>query len=205
MLYLRMNGANGATVFYDDSPSHKAVTTVGGAAISTTESRFKGSSGYFDGAGDYLTLADSEDWNFGTGNLTVDFWMWCDTTSGIQMLIGQSPSSGSRWVIYTATGTPSLYDTGTTLAIDAGGAFTASAWNHIALVRNGTSFVVYLNGVGGTPGASSSAMADVAGVLSIGRQEYDSQYFTGYLAEVRVSKGIARWTANFTPPTRQLI
>jgi hypothetical protein len=70
-LLLHMDGTNGSTVFTDLSPVPKVVTRFGDAQISTAQSKFGGSSAYFDGTGDYLTVASSADFGFGTGDFTI--------------------------------------------------------------------------------------------------------------------------------------
>src|SRR3989338_1134677 len=72
-LVLHSNGTDGSTRF-TDSATNKTTTAYGNAQIDTAQSKFCGASGLFDGTGDYLTLADSDDWSFGTGNWTIDCW-----------------------------------------------------------------------------------------------------------------------------------
>jgi len=73
-LLLNANGADNSTVFTDTSPTPKTVTAVGNAKISTSQSKFGGSSMYFDGTGDYLTSPSSTDFDLG-GTYTVEFWV----------------------------------------------------------------------------------------------------------------------------------
>ena len=72
-LLLHCNGADESAVFTDEAG--KTVTRNGGAQIDTAQYKFHGASGLFDGTGDYLSLADSDDWDFGTGNFTVETWL----------------------------------------------------------------------------------------------------------------------------------
>ncbi len=73
-LLLHMDGSNGSTNFVDSAQS-RSVTANGNAQISTSQYKFGGASGYFDGSGDYLTVPDSSDWTFGTGDFTIDLWV----------------------------------------------------------------------------------------------------------------------------------
>ena len=75
LLLLHCNGADTSTTFIDSSRSHKTVTPNGNSQIDTAQSKFGGASSLFDGTGDYLSVPDSEDWNFGTGSFTFDFWV----------------------------------------------------------------------------------------------------------------------------------
>jgi hypothetical protein len=81
--------------------------------------------------------------------------------------------------------------------------FTATGWHHVAVVRTGDILRMFINGVQeGGDVAKSGAMDNSTGALSVGRWgEANSQYWNGWIDEVRISKGIARWTAGFTPPT----
>jgi hypothetical protein len=96
--------------------------------------------------------------------------------------------------------------------IGAGSAFTEEVWNHIAAVRSGTTFNIYLNGVALTPASTSGNIGTFdfvnnTSALMVGHETtYQSgvgAHFGGYLDEIRVSKGIARWTSAFTPPIRR--
>ena len=82
---------------------------------------------------------------------------------------------------------------------------TAATWHHCAWVRNGTSFKMFLNGSAVTSGVTiSGAIADSTATLNIGRNGDNIEYLTGYLDDVRITRGYARYTANFTPPTAAL-
>jgi len=191
-----------------------AVTAYGNAQIDTAQSKFGGASGLFDGTGDYLSLASSADWDFGTGDWTIDFWM---RRNGDQAdyagILGAALSTPAGYVIHfgnAATGTQNKIR----LTSKASGAWnteltTAAAipdatWTHIAFVRNGNALTVYVDGV-------ASASKDVTGYtynsaasgLVIARlySNTDGYYFKGWLDEFRISKGVARWTANFSPPS----
>src|SRR3990167_5305793 len=75
VLMLHMDGTDGATTFTDSSDNAKTMTAVGNAQIDTAQSKFGGASGLFDGTGDWLTTPDSTDWDLGTGDFTIDFWI----------------------------------------------------------------------------------------------------------------------------------
>jgi hypothetical protein len=78
-----------------------------------------------------------------------------------------------------------------------------ATWYHVAIVKNGTSYLMFINGTQiGTTQTSTGVFQDVAAVMRIGLSG-TSNYLNGWIDEFRVSKGIARWTANFTPPTAE--
>ncbi|MCK9578266.1 LamG domain-containing protein [bacterium] len=77
-------------------------------------------------------------------------------------------------------------------------------WNHLAFVRNGTNLILFINGTEKNRQITSSPMPSVANYLRIGSFDYGSQYnFQGYIDELRITKGVARWTTNFTVPSIQ--
>jgi hypothetical protein len=193
----------------------KTVTANGGAAVSTSQYKFSelGRSIYFDGSGDYLSLADSSDWDFGTGNFTIDFWFRPSVVDQYLRLIGNSEGSsgGTPWnswhVQYFIDGSVGLYRYGTggngSVVSSGSGLFSINTWYHVAFVREGTGtdqIKVYINGTLSGTGTSPDDYTNLVGSLTVGGAAFGQQ-LTGYMSSVRVSKGIARWTSNFTPDT----
>lgn len=213
-LLLHMNGSDGSTTFTDSSAAAKTMTANGNVQIDTAQSKFGGASGLFDGSGDYLsTTSTIADFDFSTGNFTVDFWCRANSLSG----------SGHNGLI-------TLYNTGTTtggfrIETDVSGGqkfntyvrytdatessaytttiLTTNTWYHYALVRSGNNFYVFVNGTQEATWSSSKTLQAAGGSLVIGRLYVDVNnfYWDGWIDELRISKGIARWTSNFTPPT----
>jgi hypothetical protein len=195
----------------------KTVTSHGGASIDTSPSVFGGASGKFvASSSQYVSLADSADWYFGTGDFTIDFWVRFNSlqTNSTIMLYSQVVGSTHRIYIILKTDYPRagqqqfrFYSNDGTNVV---GEFwwqcspnlATATWYHIALVRSGRSFWLFQGGTSLGTKTSSLSTADVASALTLGR--YTTGGFTsldGWLDEFRVSKGVARWTSNFTPPT----
>jgi hypothetical protein len=209
-LLLHGDGTNGSTTIIDSSPSPKTVTAVGNAQISTAQSKFGGSSLAFDGSGDYVSIADSADFTFGSGNFTIEFWVYpSDSTQRIIASHGNAALPGTAWD-FTRFSTGAVlfncYDTVGSVIIGAlqSPSITTNAWTHVALVRNGNSFVLYANGIGGSVLTSSSPLYDPSSAIDIGRLVGVGNAFNGYIDDFRITKGVARYTANFTPPTAPL-
>lgn len=210
-LLLHCNGTNGSTTFTDETG--KTVTANGGAKISTAQKVFGTASGLFDGSDDSLTVPDSEDWNFGSGDFTVDFrarFLSLPSSGNYMGLVGQHYNSDIPWsnlYIYNNSGTYQLrYDTGDGIAIYNDIDLSVNTWYHIALVRGGNSWYMFKDGTQiGATATNSKAVPNVAAPLTIGRCTIygNYRYFHGYLDEIRITKGIARWTADFTPPTSE--
>ena len=187
--------------------------------LSPPKKKFGTASGEFKGSGDYLSLADSDDWNFGSGAFTVDFWVkWnTDSTNFKSFIMGQMIGD-SRWHLYVhpSSGGIALYSmlNGSTnqdvnWAVY-GTTRNLNQWYHFAFVRidNGntaSSWRAFQDGVSQTltlnTGAWNGQMMDSGQNLLIGSFGGTLDFFDGCTDEIRISKGIARWTSNFTPPS----
>ena len=198
------------------SPSPKLVTCVGNAQIDTAQKKFGTGSILFDGTGDYLSLADSDDWDVGY-TFTIDCWIRLSNVAGAQHIVSHRESPVNLWWVgYNGiTKILEVYSyiyAGDVTPFDISCAFdpTVNTWYHIAWVRidNGNtsaSWRIYVDGVSQTltkiGGEWNGATPEVANYLAIGRNgDVDDTYFFGWIDELRISKGIARWTSNFTPP-----
>jgi len=200
-LMLHCDGANGGTTFTDSSNSPHTVTAVGNTHTDTAIKKFGTASGQFDGTGDTLTIPSNADFGFGTGDWTIDWWFYLDDTgtdphifdnrnSGIQTL--HFDTSDSYKLVYSVWQTPSGPK------IVSSSAPTPDTWIHFALVKSSGTTTMYFDGT--SVGSFSDTRDYPAGALTIGDYMGGGYGFTGYMDEIRISKGIARWTANFTPP-----
>ncbi|HOW36576.1 MAG TPA: SpvB/TcaC N-terminal domain-containing protein [Candidatus Omnitrophota bacterium] len=209
-LLMHADGVDGSAMFLDSSVSEHSITANGNAQIDTDQFKFNGASGLFDGAGDYLSISDSDDWNFGAGDFTVDAWIRFDSTANTQTIIGQWNDGGHYWFITWYQPSALLFfaarngDSPITDDIQVLKSWSpvVNTWYHIALVRNENAFTLYVDGSSIGTETDDSPIADLTGGLSIGRRGYDGlECFNGWMDELRISKGIARWTENFIPPT----
>jgi len=210
-LLLHMDGANNSTVFTDNSASHKAVTTKGTAKISTAQSKFGGSAGYFDGTNSYLSITDIATFNPSAGDYTVELYARATgpLTGQSRDLLAQSDSGGGYTPFIFRHSTAGnwamgIYNGSAYQSID-GGPITLNQWVHLAMVKSGTTIIFYVDGVskGSFTIANGGLLSTLSEPMSIGRLgSYNGNYFTGYIDELRVTKGVARYTANFTPPTQ---
>ncbi len=206
---LHMDGSDTSTTFTDESG--KTWTANGNAQIDTAQSKFGGASGLFDGAGDYIDTPDHADFDVGSGDFTVDFWFKKNTNGTNQVAFGQSNSTatattvGIYGYISLTTNKIAVYGyTGSTLKqLESSTTVTDTNWHHYAAVRSGNTLYLFLDGVNvGTLDVTGVTFNNSANKMAIGRNgEYDGQYANGWIDEFRFSKGIARWTTNFTPPT----
>lgn len=193
-LLLHMNGSNGSTTFTDSSSNGITVTGYGNAQISTAQSKFSGSSAYFDGSGDYLLTASSlAAFQMGTGDFTVEAFVRPSALTGYRGIIGLQ--SGDAGTLYTSGSSLLWYNTGLSA-----GTLVTDTWYHVAASRQGSSVRVFLNGVLGN---TSTFGTDITfGRLCVGSNGANTaEFFQGWIDEIRITKGVARYTANFTPPT----
>lgn len=187
----------------------KTITLAGNAARSATESKFGGYSAYFDGTGDYLTTPDSADFAFGSGDFTIECYFKQGATGGTYALCAQRTNTTTSYSFaFQITGSTitfigSTSGTGTTHTVTAAYTQETSNWHHAAVVRSGTVLTVFADGVPGTSvGIGAAALFDSAAVLSIGGDTTgSSNQFNGYIDDLRITKGVARYTTTFTPHT----
>lgn len=184
-----------------------AVTLAGNTARSSTQRKFGGYSAYFDGAGDFLYPVNSgPDFAFGTGDFTVEMWVYLPSLGVARTLYdGRPPSTNGLYVstYVSATNTIVFFVTELT-RITGTTALATMTWYHVALCRSGTSTKLFLNGV--QEGATYSDGNNYLGAANrpiIGIDSYNltATPMNGYIDDLRVTKGVARYTANFTPPS----
>ena len=202
MLLLHMDGADGSTVFTDSSPTPKTVTANGNAQISTAQSKFGGGSAHFVGSGGYLTTTNTASLEFGTGDFTVEGWIFCESVAGNRafLCLGSYFQKESGIIFYISNGKIAAYN-GSHQFIATNASVSANVWAHVAWVRSGTSFMMFTDGVLHHQGTLSANLSPTSTPIAIG---FDSQFsnaeFVGYIDDLRITKGVARYTANFTPP-----
>lgn len=207
-LLLQMDGVNGSTTFIDSSTGARSVTAAGNAQISTTQSRFGGSSGSFSTG--YITLPAANEYNLNANSFCIEFWVYFNSVAAGQRVAGGDTLAGgnNNWAIFTTSAGRLDYYLGSdsvsgTWGVAAGqliGNISTGQWYHVALVRNGTSFTGYLNGVAGASVTSSAALrTNATNGPRFGTQ--GTSYFNGYVDEVRITNGQARYTSSFTPPS----
>jgi len=198
---LLLNYTNGA-IF--DNAMMNDLETVGNAQISTSVYKYGTGSMAFDGTGDYLTSnAPTNNYAFGTGDFTIEGWFYLNTTASSQNFLDfRSSPSDVAGALYFDTTNVNWYVSGANRIT--GGTLSTSTWYHIAVCRSGTSTKLFISGtqVGSTYTDTNNyicpsgrpylgALGDGTGTL----------YFNGYMDDIRITKGYARYTANFTAPT----
>jgi hypothetical protein len=222
-LLLHGDGANGSTTITDSSPTPKMVTAVGNAQISTAQSKpgFGGSSIAFDGAGDYLTIPNNAAFDFGTGDFTIESWVYIaansspdDTGARYATITSTYPSATLNVPCYaftidgnsTTTGTGiSFYnrDASSGYSVSASVSISQNAWHHVAVSRLSATTRLFLDGALQTSGTLGNQTVTSVNTLRVGSGNFTGylQQLNGYIDDLRITKGVARYTSNFTPPT----
>jgi hypothetical protein len=209
VLLLHLDGTNGSTTFVDSSPTPKTVTAVETAQLRTAQSKFGPSSLWLDGSGDYLSIADSEAWNFGTGDFTAEAWVWVSSFALDQEFIAQRAPADqdSFWFLRVKTnGTIRAVNktlSVVTTDIVSVGTVSLNTWAHVALTRRLGVCKIWVSGSNNDVVTTNTAgtFSNPALPLLIGAGDPVSSYFNGYIDEVRITKGVARYTSNFPVPT----
>lgn len=208
-LLLHFDGANGSTAIVDSSANARTATIFGDTQISTAQSVFGGSSGLFDGTGDYLTFADHADFDFGNGDFTIEFRLRPATVAGVTTIISKRNlgTNSQPFHIIINAGVLQFYcsSNGTSLDIANAvsmGSISAGSWQKFAISRAGSAWRTFKDGVQVSSFTSSAAVVANSSVVYVGAQNNGGNLYNGHMDEVRVSKGIARWTADYTPPVR---
>jgi hypothetical protein len=193
-----MNFTNGGIV---DATSRNVYETVGNAIISNVQSKFGVGSISFPGAlTAYLKAPTNPSLDFGTGDFTVECWVYFNSVASDQGLFGGSTTNAweIRWRTSTGLNLGRL-----NTAFDSTFAWSPSAttWYHVAVTRSGTSVRGFVNGsqIGST--STNSNTYNSGTLFYIGITDTSNNAFNGYLDDIRITKGFARYTANFTAPT----
>ena len=167
----------------------------------------------FDGTGDKLSLDDSSDWDFGSGNFTIEFFLYADDLSSITTLVTQRNTNSvyspfylgynaSNNLRFFASSTGNTWDIANNVTF---GTLTTNRWYHIAIIRNGTQFVGYVDGTGTNLVTSSATLVSSSQSLAIGGELNSTTYdLDGKISNLRIIKGTALYTSAFTPPPTTL-
>jgi hypothetical protein len=200
---LHFDGVNGSTVITDNSKNNLYVTASNGAAISTAQSKFGGASVLFDGTNDNLTIASNSVFDFGTNDFTIEFWVYFNALSTSRMLVERwTTGNANSWQIYwrsTGTSIAFLVGSSTILLQDSNTTrITTGQWYHIAVTRSSSTNRLFINGTQVASATDSTSLTNSL-PLAIGTQtSTGTNYLNGYIDELRITNGYARYTSNFT-------
>jgi hypothetical protein len=167
--------------------------------------KFGSGSMYFDGTGDFLFIPASLQ-NRLLGDFTIEFWMYAISTASQQGLLAMNDLSTSGnngiGILLDTTGRIGFFvDGNVPITYSANNTISSSTWTYVALVRSGSTNTLYVNGSSVASNTTTPTWGTPA--ISVGRLYNDNTgvTFNGYIDDLRITNGFARYTANFTPPT----
>jgi len=197
-----------------DNTGKNVLETVGNAQIDTTTKKYGTGSMEFDGTGDWLLIPYSPEFVFGSGNFTIEGWVYPSTTGTVLHICGvnntSTPAVANQTVVMYKSTTEKLISYAavgsTSFTCTSSGNLTANQWSHVAFVRSGSTLTQYINGVAdGTANISTNSINNVNSPFAVGQVgQLTTTGWNGYIDDLRITKGVARYTANFTPPISTL-
>ena len=208
--------ANFANAGIYDGKMGNVLETVGSAQVATSPVKYGSGSMYFDGTGDYLVSPAGQNYEIGAGDFTLECWVYgvvFSSSNGGSGIIGKGNNTSTSGEVYTLqcnSGTLNFYSfnysSGTPVA---SGPFNlpTNAWSHVAVARANGITRVFVNGISGTAGTASYTVT-AGGNFYVGTQAYtpgdSTRSLNGFIDDLRITKGVARYIANFTPPQQAL-
>lgn len=194
------NSSNAFSVTVSGTPSIQRFSPFSPSAAYSTS--VIGGSGYFDGTGDYITAPANAAYAFGSGNFTIECWIYPTASLTNQNIIGTAlTTTGDQWLFSSSATNKIRFTTYFTNTVLGTIVIKLNSWNHIVACRSSGTTSLYVNGVFDNSATDSTVYTN-ANVLGIGYS--GDAYFPGYIGDVRILKGTALYTAAFTPPTAPL-
>jgi hypothetical protein len=185
-----------------DGTMDNVLETLGNAQVSTSVVKYGSGSMYFDGSGDRLFISPNQNLAFGSGDFTVECWAYTNSLAASVPIIcfGDDAASNGLLLYITTSGRIAIYGNNALLASGTTQLVTTGSWFHLAMSRSGTSLRLFVNGINdGTATNSTSFSSSVLIGAELFTGSIGAQLF-GYLDDFRITKGVARYLSNFTPP-----
>ena len=205
-LLLHGGGSNGSTTITDSSPTPKTVTAIGNAQISTAQSKFGDTSIVFDGSGYYLSIPNNAAFNLQSTSFTIEAWVYLTTNNAASnhCIVSNYQNSANGWALQTGSSGKMCFNaSGDAPDITGTTTLSTSTWYHVAVSGSAGSIKLFINGIQegstytGATSLNSTAITTVGGLWAGAL----FNTFFGYIDELRITNGVARYTSNFTPPT----
>ena len=194
-----------------DNAMMNNLETVGNAQISTTQSKFGGSSMAFDGTGDWIQAPNNAIYNLGSGDFTIEFWLYVVANPSVAAgVITKASNAGNTGytILYYPTGFVGFAIGSGGLSVQtAASSIPLTTWTYVAITRSGTSGKFFINGTQSGSTGTINNFTDSSTVLAIGALDTSTGWngpypLNGYIDDLRITKGYARYTTTFTPPTQ---
>ena len=201
--YVLLSGIN-AGIY--DSAMKSDYETVGNAQISTSVKKYGTGSLAFDGTGDWLLGPNTTVQQLAAGDFTIEGWVYLNAI-GVAYGIVSKGAAATGWSVNITSGNK-LQFSYTAANLTGATSLAASTWYYVTVVRSGSAsgnVKIYLNGT--LDATSATAVTDnftQTSSLYVGASRTGTTALNGYIDDLRITKGVARYTANFTPPTQPL-
>ena len=197
-LYLPMDNAG---IF--DKTGNNALTTAGNASTSTTQTKFADTAMYFGGSGDYVSIEYSDTLSLGTGDFTIEGWVYPTAVSDNECIISHSPGSSTSGSYQLRFQSGKLtFNWSASSNLQGSTVTTANQWYYVAVTRENSVLKIWLNGSLENTNTNMSHDFNLTDDIRLGVNRNVSSYFNGYIENFQVLKGVAKYTANFTVPNR---
>jgi hypothetical protein len=193
-----------------DNAMMNDLETVGNAQISTSVKKYGTGSIAFDGTGDWLQAPNNAIYNLGGGDFTIEFWLYVAVNPSVAAgVITKASNAGNTGytIFYYPTGYVGFAIGSGGLSVQtASSSISTTTWTHVAITRSGTSGKFFINGTQSGSTGTINNFTDSSTVLAIGALDTSTGWngaypLNGYIDDLRITKGVARYTANFTAPT----
>lgn len=189
-------GTDDSTTGFVDETG-KTMTPAGNVKHENTQKKFGSTAAYFDGTGDYLSWSPGDDSFAFEGDFTVECWVYLTASRAHTIFDQRASASATGFVLATDSSNKiGMYFNGAWRIQGAAG-LSQNTWIHLALVRASGTFTLYVDGTSIGTYASSAELVD--GMARIGCDFVAGQAMLGYMDELRVTKGVVRYTGSFSP------
>lgn len=201
ILLLHFDGADGSTTFTDSSSyAHVPQSVSGNVQIDTAQSKFGGSSGLWDGSGDWIYYDDATTFALGTGDFTIEMFVRRNTT-GNQYICAFGQNAGWYPQIYLNGSNQLIFYANNSVRIT-GGTLTTGAWYHVALSRASGTTRMFIDGTQtGSNYTDTNNYVAPGGRPIFGANDAGNLVWNGWMDEIRITKGVYRYNANYSVPT----
>lgn len=194
-----------------DGAMQNNLVTVGNAQINTAVTKYGTGSMYFDGSGDYLSMYATPNLTFGSGDWTVECWIYLPSLSSTYYAIASQRTGDTLstigWALFVNTSKVGINCSNGSSSVTAENTtvLTTNTWYHVAAVRTGNNLITYVNGIGSTPASFTGSVVVAGSTTYVGFASGSAiTAFSGYIDDLRITKGVARYVTNFTPPVARM-
>jgi hypothetical protein len=187
-----------------DTAGDNVLETVADAQIDTTTKKYGSGSLKFDGTGDWLLMPNTPNQQLGTGNFTIEGWIYLNAIGTARGFVSKGTST-TGWSLGVNALNQVVFNYASS-TINSTGLLAMSTWYFITVVREGTGSnqtKIYINGTNDGTGTVSTNF-NQTNIMYVGADRVGGSPMNGYIDDLRITKGFARYTSAFTPPTAEL-